>query len=348
MSGTTLFTGAGVSHAYGLPLTREILPRVWRGGHDGTLGDYLRRLFPGLDALVEGDVELDAGRLFPLITDALSLVDHLIANNSALGKRMNGEELAEFRLLMDQAIAETLASSSAADGTGEDRAGSLHDLARWAFSGNEPFAMVSTNYDTLCDFALLKEARRRGITERIDFGMSWRAVQSGHMVQRPAKPGLSILKLHGSLNWLRCPACDAIYINRVADINALGFRREITDGNTCHCEYAPLCPVLVAPSFVREIRSPGLLSIWQSALEVMRRSRQWILAGYSLPPEDYAIRALLQRAYSSREHDELSITVIQHRPDPATEWRYRLLFPECRFVTSGFREFLGERSRTVG
>jgi len=356
MAGTVLFTGAGVSKAYGLPLTREIMPMICerlnsedlfgRGQQAETrhqlLHGYLRRLFPGLDRLIAETG--DDVSLYPPVTDALSLADHLISGDNALGKDIGAAELSEFRGLMEHAIMRTLGLSDESHRQSSDRDKLVSRFTTWAFRAAVPFSVVSTNYDTICDFALLQKVRALGQTTNVDFGMSWRSVSTGSIVHRPLTPSLSILKLHGSLNWLHCPACDAIYINRQSNIHALGFRDKITDANTCHCDYAPLRPVLVAPSFAREIRNANVFSVWQGALEALRNAKSWILAGYSLPPEDYAIRAILQRAYHGRTHENLNVTVVQHGQDPATEWRYRLLFPDCTFVSTGFARFLAEGS----
>jgi hypothetical protein len=42
-----------------------------------------------------------------------------------------------------------------------------------------------------------------------------------------------------------------------------------------------------------------LLEIWQTALEALREAETWYIIGYSLPPEDVAIRTILLRAYQS-------------------------------------------------
>jgi hypothetical protein len=311
----------------------------WEAEHTA-LREYLGELYPGLEDLLS--VPDPPVSWYPPVTDALSLTDHLIASEKALRKGVGVAELINLRLLIERAVVDTLTPSGESP-EADDRLHLVERFTSWAFSVNEPLSVVSTNYDTICDFALLEKAHKLGLADRVDFGMSWRHVTHGGVVHRLAAPSLSILKLHGSLNWLHCPACDCIYINRKGNINRLGFYDKIVDANTCHCGYAPLRPVIVAPSFAREIRNSNVFSVWQSALEALRRADSWILAGYSLPSEDYSIRAILQRAYYGRDDRELKVTVVQHQPDPMTEWRYRLLFPDCDFVTCGFADFLAEQ-----
>ena len=101
-------------------------------------------------------------------------------------------------------------------------------------------------------------------------------------------------------------------------------------------------PVIVAPSMVRTIKDPDLLTIWRSALEAMRVADEWIIVGYSLPPEDIAIRSILVRAHSGRGSNRKppTIRVVQRKKDKQLEGRYRLLFPECTFEYRGFEGFI--------
>jgi hypothetical protein len=116
--------------------------------------------------------------------------------------------------------------------------------------------------------------------------------------------------------------------------------------------------LLVAPSFVRDIRDPNLLSTWNGAFEALRRAQEWIIVGYSMPPEDVAIRSMFFRAYQSRKRDgdDTRIRVFQKRwidpklpagiqdyerkkPDPI-EANFKLLFPKCEYSVGGFEEFV--------
>ena len=99
--------------------------------------------------------------------------------------------------------------------------------------------------------------------------------------------------------------------------------------------------MIVAPSTVRSVREPNLLTIWRSALESMRVADEWIVAGYSLPPEDTGIRSIFLRAYHGRgrKRPPPRIRVVQRTEDKTTADRYRLLFRETEFEYGGFERF---------
>jgi hypothetical protein len=184
----------------------------------------------------------------------------------------------------------------------------------------------------------------------------------GVVYPRPNKASFGVYKLHGSLNWLRCDLCDNIYVNPVGAIAYLSFllgdeveRRKRGDpwlehledsgANKCHCGYRPLRHVIVAPSFVRAVRDVILLEIWRNALEALRQAEEWIIIGYSIPPEDVAIRSMLLRAYRGRDTGQRPrVTVIQREKKEPELSRYHLLFPNHQYVAGGLAGYLDSNS----
>ena len=332
-----LFLGAGASKPFGFPVTDEILPELLRRLGQGDLlpdeaaGDLqalLARLLPGLFV---------AGITPPLITDVFSLLDQLIGADSALGPGVDAADLGRLRLLLEQGVAEVLAEPKG----GARRAGpALQErLAAWIYRtcgpGRRFISVISTNYDFGLERRLLSRFSPRSIPTRVDFGLTWRpahgAVRRG-ACPRPPRPSLAVYDLHGALNWRRCPVCEHIPIHPSEAIFREGEAGE--SWRTCSCGYAPLRHVLVAPSMVRQVRDHNLLSIWQSALEALRTAEQWIIVGYSLPPQDVDIRSMLLRAFQARPSPP-RVRVVELGKNREVEDRYRVLFPDLVFDTGG-------------
>ena len=305
------------------------------------LRGHLEAMFP---RLFEPDIEL------PLITDLLSLIDLMLGTEEILLPMFSAAEMQDCRTLLEQAILEVIEAESRRP---ESHTG-LDHLADWILNSVDengaPLTIVSTNYDTLIDallFERIEMAPDLSIPAAVDMGFAWREHSSGTfhpaVNQPPAAPMVQLLKLHGSLNWLKCPLCGFVYINTVGSIHQQAFREDRIDyNNTCLCGHGPVRTVIVAPSMVRSIRDPDLLTIWRTALEALRTADAWIIAGYSLPPEDITIRSILLRARNSRGKQVKPpvIRVVQHKPDPALEGRYRLMLPECSFEWGGFEAFV--------
>lgn len=352
-----LFLGAGASAAFGYPVTGQIFPRLTEGLASRTLLPLesnpkrerakMNRLRQHLEALLpavlEDDIEL------PLITDVLSLIDLLLSTGEVAVPMLSTKEMEDLRALLEEAIVEMVER-------GSDDPRSLETLDRltdWMLNALDldgaPLTIVSTNYDTLVESLLFEKITMDPVMElssSVDLGFSWREHSGGDFLEivnhTPSSPRVRIFKLHGSVSWLKCPLCGFIYVNTVGSIIRQAHREDKVDySNTCVCGHGPVRRVIVLPSMVRSIRDPDLLTIWRSALEAMRVADEWIVAGYSLPAEDIAIRSILLRAYhgGGRKGRPPVIRVIQKEQEKRTEDRYRLLFPECRFEYGGFERF---------
>jgi hypothetical protein len=359
---TVLFLGAGASRPFGFPMTAEILPEILRrlgertlfrrvrGGRAGGAGasthDELHHLLSRfMPTLFESEITR------PLITDLLSLVDHLLTAGNAPQPDLDVADLDRLRALLERAIAEVLAEP-----TLRERADAnegllcrfvdwIHDRAR---EGRCPLSIITTNYDVVIEKRLYERLNAREIPELIDFGLSWRTVDSpaGTPTQsRPSSPWLGFYKLHGSLDWLRCPLCDHIYIDPARTIFRGEGERERPERaarrmGACVCGYRPLRHIIVAPSMVRDVRNPNLLTIWHSALEALRTADEWTVIGYSMPPEDVAIRAMLLRAHRGRPHPP-RVRLVERGANDEVENRYRLYFPDLEFESRGVEGFVG-------
>lgn len=345
---TALFTGAGASYAIGYPLTSELLPMVRERlnnaelfeitanadavGYRKELRDYLIRLLPGFDDIEAHDL--------PLITDVFSLVEYSIISGEALSIG-DDKALRRCRDLLKQAMTDIFLENfnrdydpSKEDETREEKV--LHDLAAWIKARKQELGLVTTNYDIGVEYALY--GNRGYDIEAVDMGFDWRDPSEGYEHTRPRRPDFRIYKLHGSFNLLRCSTCGYVYFNSDGSIAHQAFRKKLDRNNTCHCRNDIRLELqIISPSLVRDVRDANLLSIWRSALEWMRTAERWVIVGYSLPPEDLAIRSLLLRAYATAKTTP-KVTVVQFGNE--AKRHYRLLFPKCDYRDDGLERFL--------
>jgi hypothetical protein len=194
--------------------------------------------------------------------------------------------------------------------------------------------VLTTNYDMASDIAAYECAGVRyangtwhlkDIAEKIDFGFRWQdpSHSEARMFERPAAPAVTLLKLHGSTNWLRCPLCDNTYLNPWGPIWQQAYRTKSGTDNTCHCSDTRLQTQIISPSYVREMREPNMHGVWKAALDSLRTAQRWLIIGYSFPDEDLAVRALFTRAYASRQQRP-EIVVVQN--SDASINRYEAFF----------------------
>jgi hypothetical protein len=343
------FLGAGASKAFGYPLTGELLPNLRDYLDDGTLTkwDYSKKdqdlLRHGLRSLFPGIERLDRNKL-PLITDILTLIDHAVHSGFSLVQGWSPERVDRFRMLLEQVIADMVGPDG---GWTKQQEENLNKVAAAVVKAtkNHRVGIITSNYDIELELALFEHYGDDKVAETIDFGMSWRdpGADESRIYSRPANPALSFYKLHGSLNWLRCPLCEYIYINVKGVIVGWAAESKKSDFNTCHCLHWPLQSVLVTPSFVRDARDVNLTGIWRNALDTLADADRWVLIGYSLPPEDFAIRSMLIKAYRIRtkatpERGKLQIWIVQR--DETARPQYELLFPDAvAYHASGLETF---------
>jgi NAD-dependent SIR2 family protein deacetylase len=344
-----VFLGAGASKAFGYPLTSEILPeikkRVLTGELFGSgpshraaeaeLDSYFSALLPGWE---HDEIAL------PPITDVMSLIDHALLSNTSLLRGSGAPELTRFRKLVERGIYEVI--NDAYDG---EPWPIRKKFIAWLLRDRENTGMITTNYDLEVDMGVFSKLKQKGdLPYLIDFGFDWREPSEDYLYRRPHDPDFRLYKLHGSLSWLRCDVCEHTYINLYGPIAHHAFKSKPRPENSCDCGHHILSLVLVAPSIVRDIRNSDILFTWKNALEWLRRADDWYIIGYSFPTEDLAIRSMFIRAYQGRDDADSkfpNVTVVQRGNDSALMSRFRILFPDCKWISGGLEAFLdGERA----
>ena len=197
--------------------------------------------------------------------------------------------------------------------------------------------IISTNYDLEADGLIFRDRAYHDIWKDVDFGFAARDPYSGDVIARPSHADFALYKLHGSLNWLRCNLCGHVYVNPFGSIAYLAFLDQSSPETTCHCGFPQLRHLMVAPSFVRDIRESNLLDVWRSTLESLRTAARWYILGYSLPAEDIAIRSIILRAYHSRNRSP-EVIVVQGSVN--TKARFEMAFEKMEYHGQGIESFL--------
>jgi len=369
-----VFLGAGASRTFGWPLTNELLPLIIDGiikedlfedvrinskSHNAAdrelLTEALLALCPGLP-LTRTSLKKNRQRL-PLVTSLLSMLDYSLSSGQALVSGLTLDEIKNARVLLERAIYETIEHEEVAT---EDHYWpprepneATQQLVTW-LDGLRPehsaVGVITSNYDVAIEKAWgFKGEDMHEVDDlslSMDFGFDW--IWPSHyypetIITRPATALRRLYKLHGSTNWLRCGLCDRVYINPKVDIAVYAYDRKSTPNNGCHCGHYKLEVQIVSPSFVRDMRAPNLISVWQNALNWLRRADDWIIIGYSFPDEDLNIRSLFTRALAARQKWP-NVTAIQLGDNQSIRTRYKQFFPRGRltFLMNGLQDFLNK------
>ena len=336
------FLGAGASAAFEYPVTAKLFPLMVEAAKKSPFGkraheeEAAKRLRRGLDKVVPSWRNTAVAP--PLITDILSLLDQSILARTCLSPEMSHEDFVDFRQLLDRLLVTVIDQEFWSKSEFSDTCLRFVKLLLKSSTG-----IVTTNYDLEVDMALTSKTSEEFMETRVDYGFAWRQPLPGLIMARPTQPEFRLMKLHGSLNWLVCPVCEHTYINVYGSIQALSYYSTKSDPSTCHCGHFPLVPVIVSPSYVRDVRNADLLYLWKNALEYLRTANRWVLVGYSLPPEDLAIRSMLMRAYRARNGSLPTVEVVHYSEDDALKARYLSIFPNATFQGGGLKVFLDKQ-----
>jgi hypothetical protein len=181
---------------------------------------------------------------------------------------------------------------------------------------------------------------------------------------RPEERFGTLLKLHGSLNWLFCRTCQRLELGATDSTRYLSIFQKIAgpdlrssftaDGAPCGVCRRMLRPLLVAPSHLKDYRNPHLSQIWYEAQRVLRQAGRAIFIGYSLPDDDVEVVYLLKRGLAHIT-DSKQITVVEYCKEnpnialgdhPAGR-RYRALFGDVDWHAGGLDAWLSSAPVSV-
>jgi len=145
----------------------------------------------------------------------------------------------------------------------------------------------------------------------LDYGINFINFERRSDWKRPNKnKAVLLLKIHGSLNWLYCPTCNHIELTprKKGAIKAFYEVKECSECKT------PMEPVIIPPTFYKEMTNPFIQKVFLKADKVLRSAERIFICGYSFPDADLHIKYLLKRAEQFRGETP-EIYVINNHPN---------------------------------
>jgi hypothetical protein len=190
--------------------------------------------------------------------------------------------------------------------------------------------VITTNWDTggertLFEAGLWSPRDGYGFTRDLR-GESDQPV--GGVFANPSK--ILVLKLHGSVGWYR--SGDEIYLaNDFLQRFAGPDEEAVYDPAALRRGAKPdYDPVIAYPSFLKKLDGSAILNIWQFADAALRQTDEIEVWGYSLPPSDSAIRALMNPLRERLQKGQVRVYVHVPFDDveaKKTRWRWKIFLP---------------------
>lgn len=314
------FLGAGASVRDGIPLTKNFIPYLFSTGHKEI---RLRRAKTFISDFFASGIQ-QAPTCYPRFEQVMSFLDMAISQDHYFSAKYHHKYLRQIRNDMVYLIWHLIKSRS-----NEESKTYLHFAA--AIKPDD--LIISLNYDTLLEAALLKK------WQNINYGLNFSDIYSSVPLHKDSAAPL-LLKLHGSVNWLYCPNCDALYcyIGAKAIERIFQGRNELCPYDNCY-----LKGIIIPPTEKKDYGLPPLALMWIKASKLLRSSTEINFIGYSLNEIDMQVLYLLKRSLFNNPEKPI-LRVID--PDPANIVfeRYERLFGIVEKKQCYFEDYVQELS----
>jgi len=347
---TAIFLGAGASASEGAPIQTNLFCDYFkliksRGKHRSR--EHEKKLANFFDLMFDIDVHngnLDTA-IFPTFEEALGILDLADLKNEAfkdfpnINFSANSGRIKFLRLYLVFLMADIINESL-------KKGKNIHrNLIKKLDTGNqiENTIFVTTNYDILCDNALLDLFPGK----KVDYGVDFINYKEGSFY-RPDLNSIKLYKLHGSLNWLYCPTCNNLRITPYEK----GVYKIMVDPSQSVCTRCRTVysPIIVPPTFYKDLSKVFLNEVWNKAENELLDVQHIIFCGYSFPDADIHIKYLLKRIQKNRRRpDELKFSVINNHTGKKKETkkeeenRYkRFLGANANYTDLTFEQFAND------
>jgi hypothetical protein len=341
---TVYILGAGATKAVAprAPLMNDFLPLAFESLADDPRIQNVREFVSDfyLGSPLPSDTQ-SIQAILPRLEDVLSQLDLCVVQNRPLSANYSLQKVQELREDLVYLIARLLKDTL--EWLEIDRHATrdlVHSLA-------EEDAIISLNYDIIVDTALAQEFG----PQRVNYGMDVRLFYHWYpdyyepARANQAEPSRDLYKLHGSLNWLYCPNCQALDVT-LAEKGVLRIFYEEETAVCLRCRL-PYQALIITPSLLKDYANGLLLQVWRNAEERITRTDRVVFIGYSLADADVEIKCMIKRAtyngWSQRGRRPTVTVVDREGAGIEAEERYRRLFGEIEYLPIGFTRYVRER-----
>lgn len=339
--------GAGFSKNAGLPLATEFTEKLIEVGHL-KLDAPSKKLVSHIRTFVDrvfGEGHARPHEEWPELEDLFTLIDLSANTGHHLGQEYAASDL---RVVRRAILVRMIRMLSAEYTKGAKRRGPEWEALETFFAHLDVgrSAVLSMNWDTVVERGI---ARSQSIM-RYDYGCGAHAADfKGPNLRKLSLSGpqATILKPHGSVNWLYCDACREIFwtppertdaiaqtLFRRRDWEAIGIDMDdpsapkVREPICPHCDARSLGTRFATFSYRKALDFPMHSSTWRAAEGLLKRTSDWIFVGYSMPPADFDFKHLLKRVQLTEEIRPDITVITKGEGASETIGRFRKFFGE--------------------
>lgn len=346
---TVLLLGAGasVAEAKAQGISKEEWPPT-----DTTFFKYcIKQLKPRFQQISDY-----AKNLLGLDLEAEHLSSELVFNKAyTLAVQENsvvGAALAQLYYLID------LYQKAIADSTDKincNSAGGVFSLVEWLTSetNRENIQLITFNYDLVVEKALSNLKRESYVNPIFEFNTAYLIDPYQTLPPSPNSDGegfptsmfgnsISVIKLHGSLNWLRGVEGNFDKLDPIGKIPYklflyqgkkifVKFILDLENPNRTHTTKFAMHPLIVPPVYKKtQFYSNLFKPLWRRAEESIELAERLIIFGYSLPEADTKAQNMLARALAKNSRTP-DVHIIDTDPTVCDKFRRKLKIVSLKY-----------------
>lgn len=203
---------------------------------------------------------------------------------------------------------------------------------------------ISANYDIIIDNTIASIYDKNKVPIMLDYGIDFTNFKHDSNWNKPVEPKVSLYKIHGSLNWTFCPICSSLTLTPYEG-GVMRILENIEGAKCLNCRETTV-PIIVPPTYFKNINNVFLSNVWHESENALRDSEILIFCGYSFPEADVHIKYMIKRVQTSRKKTPLKIIVFNNHKDKLQESlnkeeeRYkRFLGEDVIFTDKSFQDF---------
>lgn len=312
--------GAGFSAHAGLPLASAFTDHLLSKARissvtDAALIEVIRQF---VTDVFNTDLSADPIK-WPVVEDVFTSIDLAANTGHNLGRSYSPSMLRTVRRALIVRLIRMLRLSYL---RGKSNGGTdWNNLAKF-FEGIdvEQSSFLSMNWDTVIEDGLAESQSIRNI----DYGNSAFSARFGssklkRVLFKPTVRKATILKPHGSVNWLYCDCCSRLFwfntsstreiaqhlfgpddLTKVKALIGKAMPDVRSDIHCPACEADALGTRFATFSYRKALDFPMHSATWKEAERKLRTAHTWTFIGYSLPAADYEFKFMLKRVQLSR------------------------------------------------
>lgn len=324
---TVFFLGAGFSCAAGAPSQSQLMKKVleYTGANYGNPIDKYKS---NIKKFLSDAFSLDDNRMKQFnLEDFYTPIDKCISQNiSFRGYSINHiKNIRNFLSTLVSIVIDAELTTSSNDKTYLDKFVKLILDHKNKVPSTDHVSIITTNWDILLDRKFFLELKKEENNGALDYG-TWVVSAKSDSESQLIPPlvaltrgmyTIKLFKIHGSLNWLRCPCCNRLFVNPEVKV---GIREYKLDLRCRFCEniYSlttnaygiNLEPQIIYPTFLKDFSNIHFNQIWDNVATELTEASRIIFIGYSFQQADYEIRQLLAR----KVPDNCEITCVLNEP----------------------------------